>query len=75
MASSKSKIERFMAEYEKREDTLLEDYFDFLRIPSVSSEPDHRKDMLRCASWLKQYPSDQISSRYDPNIEDTRPLC
>lgn len=55
MASSKSKIDRFMAEYEKKEDTLLEDYFDFLRIPSVSSEPDHRKDMLRCASWLEQY--------------------
>ncbi|MBW2141249.1 MAG: M20/M25/M40 family metallo-hydrolase, partial [Deltaproteobacteria bacterium] len=46
---------RFEIEYEEREKGLLKEYLSFLRIPSISSEPDHRDDMLKCASWLEQY--------------------
>ncbi len=55
MQSMKSGIERFEIEYEKREKDLLEEYFTFLRMPSISSEQDHREDILECATWLEQY--------------------
>jgi acetylornithine deacetylase/succinyl-diaminopimelate desuccinylase-like protein len=47
--------ERFTAAYEKKEKDLLKDYFNFLRIPSISSEIEHRQDMIDCAEWLKDY--------------------
>lgn len=30
----------------------LEEYREFLRIPSVSALPSHREDMLRAADWV-----------------------
>jgi acetylornithine deacetylase/succinyl-diaminopimelate desuccinylase-like protein len=33
----------------------LEDYFTFLRFPSVSSEPNHWSHVLECHDWLVQY--------------------
>ena len=34
---------------------LLEDFYAFLRFPSISSEPEHRQNMRDCAFWLKNY--------------------
>lgn len=31
---------------------FLEEYFEYLRFPSVSAQPQHKKDMEACASWL-----------------------
>lgn len=33
---------------------FLSDLKDFLRIPSISTDPDHQADMVRAAEWLKQ---------------------
>ncbi len=33
----------------------LEDYYTFLKFPSVSSEPEHRQSVLDCAEWLMDY--------------------
>jgi acetylornithine deacetylase/succinyl-diaminopimelate desuccinylase-like protein len=32
---------------------VLEDYFAFLRFPTVSAQCQHRPDMLACAEWLR----------------------
>ena len=33
----------------------LNDFFEFLRIPSISSEAEHKDDMITCANWLYHY--------------------
>jgi acetylornithine deacetylase/succinyl-diaminopimelate desuccinylase-like protein len=32
----------------------LDDFFTFLRFPSISTDPKHKGDMIRCAKWLAQ---------------------
>ena len=34
--------------------TYLEELKEFLRIPSVSTDPEYREDVLRCADWLAE---------------------
>ena len=41
-------LDRLEAEFASLVDELAE----FLRIPSVSSDPDHTADVERCAAWL-----------------------
>ena len=33
----------------------LNDYFEFLKFPSISSEPEYNQDMLNCAVWVQNY--------------------
>ena len=35
-----------------------DELFDFLRIPSVSAQSDHKKDVRRCAEWLRSAMAD-----------------
>lgn len=39
----------------ENQDTLMEQYLNILRIPSVSTEPAHKNDMERTAEFLKSY--------------------
>ena len=39
---------------EKNKDRFFEELFEVLRIPSVSSDPEHKKDMRRCAKKLAE---------------------
>jgi acetylornithine deacetylase/succinyl-diaminopimelate desuccinylase-like protein len=41
--------------YDAREDEIVRDYFEFLKIPSISADLKHRSDLLRCASWVEAY--------------------
>lgn len=34
---------------------LKEAYFQFLKIPSISTDPAYNQEMIRCADWLKEY--------------------
>ncbi|MCD6338470.1 MAG: dipeptidase [Verrucomicrobia bacterium] len=36
----------------RRRKEILEEFFDYLRIPSVSTQPERRTDARRCAEWL-----------------------
>jgi acetylornithine deacetylase/succinyl-diaminopimelate desuccinylase-like protein len=36
----------------KEQKRYLSELFDFLRIPSISSVPEHKHDMERCSEWL-----------------------
>ncbi len=47
-ADSKAVFDRIESEKEG----YLEELKEFLRIPSVSTEPAHKQDVLRCADWL-----------------------
>ena len=40
------------AQLEASRDRRLEDYLDFLRIPSISAEPEYAADCQRAADWL-----------------------
>ncbi len=37
---------------DSHEKEYLDELMEFLRIPSVSSQPDHKDDMAKCADWL-----------------------
>lgn len=41
-----------LSDLDKRRDSTVQRLAEFLRIPSVSTKPDHRHDMRRCATWL-----------------------
>ena len=51
-------IDRVLQTIASRQPQSLEGLREFLRIPSVSTKPDHKPDMERCAGWL----ADQIRS-------------
>lgn len=41
--------------YESQKENAHKDYFEFLSIPSISTEPQHKQDVLRCAAWVKDH--------------------
>ncbi|MGH7710586.1 MAG: dipeptidase [Gemmatimonadaceae bacterium] len=43
-------LKQYLDEHSKRHKDEL---FDFLRIPSVSAQSDHKTDVRRCAEWLR----------------------
>lgn len=51
-------IDRVLQTIDSRRQQSLEGLREFLRIPSVSTKPDHKPDMQKCAAWL----ADQIRS-------------
>ena len=38
---------------ERNRERFLTELFEYLRIPSISSESAHKPDMVRCAEWLR----------------------
>lgn len=57
-----------LATIDQRRDQSLEQLKEFLRIPSVSTKPEHAADMRRCAAWL----ADQLTfAALDVRIEPT----
>lgn len=49
-------LDRVLTTIESRKDQALAALMELLAIPSVSAKPEHKPDMLRCATWL----SDQL---------------
>ena len=39
---------------EKEKNKFLNELFDFLKIPSISADPNHQKEMEECSSWLER---------------------
>lgn len=48
-------LDEYAAWFEKNQEGLLEDFFTFLRFPSVSTDPAHKNDLLACKDWLASY--------------------
>ena len=36
-------------------DTVVSDYLDFLKIPTISADPSHKEDVLKGARWVEDY--------------------
>lgn len=51
-------IEDFNAWFESNRETLLEDFFTFLKFPSISTDPSHETDVIACQKWLTSYMKD-----------------
>src|SRR5438105_4705528 len=45
-------LDQVLATIDQRRDASLAQLKEFLAIPSVSTKPEHKPDMLRCANWL-----------------------
>lgn len=45
-------FEKWFADHRKR---ILDDFFTFLKFPSISTDPAYKKDMLSCADWVMKY--------------------
>ncbi len=45
-------LEQVLKTIDQRRDASLEALKDFLRIPSISTRPEHQPDMARCAQWI-----------------------
>jgi acetylornithine deacetylase/succinyl-diaminopimelate desuccinylase-like protein len=52
MSDHHEKLETILRTIETRRDRTLGGLIEFLKIPSVSTKPDHAPQMLRCANWL-----------------------
>ncbi len=48
-------LDEYDAWFEKNQSALLEDFFAFLKFPSISTDPAHKKDLLSCKDWLASY--------------------
>ena len=48
-------IDRVIADIEANKDASVERLVDFLRIPSISTDPDCKPDMGRAAEWVNAY--------------------
>lgn len=58
MASPLTPLRTRLSEFDSLRRELVEEYFTFLRFPSVSSEAAHRKDVRACAEWVVKFLSD-----------------
>ncbi|HEV2294435.1 MAG TPA: dipeptidase [Tepidisphaeraceae bacterium] len=45
-------LDAVLSTIDGRRDQAVAALMDFLRIPSVSTKPEHKPDMVRCATWL-----------------------
>ena len=54
-ASLLPKLQTLHEYFKKNEKQAIEDYFTFLRFPSVSSEPQYKPHMESCAQWVIDY--------------------
>ena len=39
----------------EQQETILKEYFELLRFPTVGAEPTRLKDCVDCAMWLKKW--------------------
>src|SRR5271163_3665734 len=52
MPTPMQKIIDYLRENQPR---FVKDLCDYVRFPSVSAQPEHKKDMIACADWLKRH--------------------
>src|SRR5882762_90225 len=47
-------LDQYKQHFKKSEKALLDDFFTFLRFPSISADPNKRPELRACASWLEK---------------------
>src|SRR5688500_19913077 len=64
-----SMLEKVLAAVDSRKKQSVDALKQFLKIPSVSTKPEHKPDMVRCAEWVR----DQISrAGFDAKVMPTK---
>jgi len=48
-------LKELKALYAQHKNAALEEFYTFLKFPSVSSEAEHRSDIRACVTWLQEY--------------------
>ena len=54
--------------------TYLSELYDFLRIPSVSTRPEHVDDIKAAADWLRQYETASLRENIRIFLQTSHPL-
>ena len=44
-----------MSSFDEQRETILKEYFELLRFPTIGAEPMRLKDCVDCAMWLKKW--------------------
>lgn len=69
-----SRVEKAITYFHENQNRLTESFFDLVRIPSVSTDPDHRQDMVRAAEFLANYLKEIGFERVDIYPTDIHPI-
>lgn len=56
--NKKDTLASIAAHFEQNQNEILNDFITFLSIPSISSEPEYKHDVLKCANWVTNYLKD-----------------
>jgi len=48
-------IDELRSWYDARKETILSDYFTFLKFPSISTDPAHKQDIRNAAHWVEEH--------------------
>ncbi len=51
-------LSEYFAWYDETKEEFLRDLKQFLSFPSISTDPERKKDVLACANWVEQYAKD-----------------
>ena len=66
-----------MSHFDEQRETILKEYFELLRFPTVGAEPTRLKDCVDCAMWLKQWLTPQgfaVELMQAPKMLGTPPI-
>ncbi len=67
MSAIRSSLAEVLAHIEKRQEQAVADLSDFLRIPSISADPNRSSDVARCARWLAdRLTADGLTATVEP---------
>ncbi|MBS0616182.1 MAG: dipeptidase [Verrucomicrobia bacterium] len=53
--SSNPTLRKLEEWYDKHEKEIQDDFFSFLKIPSISADPAYKQDVLSAANWVRDY--------------------
>lgn len=66
-----------MSNFDEQRETILKEYFELLRFPTVGAEPTRLKDCVDCAMWLKKWLTPQgfaVELMQAPKMLGTPPI-
>ena len=66
-----------MSTFDEQRETILKEYFELLRFPTIGAEPMRLKDCVDCAMWLKKWLTPQgfaVELMQAPNMLGTPPI-
>ena len=51
------------------------EYFELLRFPTVGADPEHLRDCVQCAMWLKKWLEEIGAKAVDKRMGRSQELC